>query len=175
MIFNNYEKGNKKYYEEIMYISSNYYIFKKRPKTKAHSLVKVFIFYIILFSLIFLSCLFIPNLYILSVIAFIILVIYIYLLVETKYKLREFMKHNNSIITIDETGIENKEENEISSKLYWDAIEYIIVNKYSISVLPKNFAHFAIFIEISSKKEVLKALEKYSKANILIDNSNKYK
>lgn len=85
------------------------------------------------------------------------------------------MKHNNSIITIDETGIENKEENETSSKLYWDAIEYIIVNKYSISVLPKNFAHFAIFIEISSKKEVLKALEKYSKANILIDNSNKYK
>lgn len=175
MTFNNYEKGNKKYYEEIMYISSNYYIFKKRPKTKAHSLVKVFIFYIILFSLIFLSCLFIPNLYILSVIAFIILIIYIYLLVETKYKLREFMKHNNSIITIDETGIENKEENETSSKLYWDAIEYIIVNKYSISVLPKNFAHFAIFIEISSKKEVLKALEKYSKANILIDNSNKYK
>ena len=175
MTFNSNEKGNKKYYEEIMYISSNYYIFKKRPKTKAHSLVKVFIFYIILFSLIFLSCLFIPNLYILSVIAFIILIIYIYLLVETKYKLREFMKHNNSIITIDETGIENKEENETSSKLYWDAIEYIIVNKYSISVLPKNFAHFAIFIEISSKKEVLKALEKYSKANILIDNSNKYK
>ncbi len=175
MTFNNYEKGNKKYYEEIMYISSNYYIFKKRPKTKAHSLVKVFIFYIILFSLIFLSCLFIPNLYVISVIAFIILIIYIYLLVETKYKLREFMKHNNSIITIDETGIENKEENETSSKLYWDAIEYIIVNKYSISVLPKNFAHFAIFIEISSKKEVLKALEKYSKANILIDNSNKYK
>lgn len=175
MTFNNYEKGNKKYYEEIMYISSNYYIFKKRPKTKAHSLVKVFIFYIILFSLIFLSCLFIPNLYILSAIALTILIIYIYLLVETKYKLREFMKHNNSIITIDETGIENKEENETSSKLYWDAIEYIIVNKYSISVLPKNFAHFAIFIEISSKKEVLKALEKYSKANILIDNSNKYK
>ena len=85
------------------------------------------------------------------------------------------MKHNDSLITIDETGIENKEENKTVSKLYWDAIEYIIVNKYSISVLPKNFAHFAIFIEISSKKEVLKALEKYSKANILIDNSNKYK
>lgn len=175
MTFNNYEKGNKKYYEEIMYISSNYYIFKKRPKTKAHSLVKVFIFYITLFSLIFLSCLFIPNLYILSVIAFIILIIYIYLLVETKYKLREFMKHNNSIITIDETGIENKEENETSSKLYWDAIEYIIVNKYSISILPKNFAHFAIFIEISSKKEAFEGLEKYNQTNLLIDNSNKYK
>ena len=175
MTFNNYEKGNKKYYEEIMYISSNYYIFKKRPKTKTHSLVKVFIFYIILFSLIFLSCLFIPNLYVISAIALTILIIYIYLLVETKYKLREFMKHNDSLITIDETGIENKEENKTVSKLYWNAIEYIIVNKYSISILPKNFAHFAIFIEISSKKEVLKALKKYNQTNLLIDNSNKYK
>ena len=85
------------------------------------------------------------------------------------------MKHNDSLITIDETGIENKEENKTVSKLYWDAIEYIIVNKYSISILPKNFAHFAIFIEISSKKEVLKTLEKYNQTNLLIDNSNKYK
>ncbi|HIS87336.1 MAG TPA: hypothetical protein IAB49_04310 [Candidatus Caccenecus avistercoris] len=171
MTFNSNEKGNKKYYEEIMYISSNYYIFKKRPKTKTHSLVKVFLLYIILFLLIFIFCLFIPNLYILSVIAFIILVIYIYLLVETKYKLREFMKHNNSIITIDETGIENKEENEISSKLYWDAIEYIIINKYSICILPKNFAHFAIYIEINAKNNVYKALKKFNKLDLLIDNS----
>lgn len=174
MTFNNHEKGNKKYYEEIMYISSNYYIFKKRPKTKTHSLVKVFILYSILFLLIFLSCLFIPNLYILSAIAFIILIIYIYLLVETKYKLREFMKHNNSIITIDETGIENKEENQTSSKLYWDAIEYIIINKYSICVLPKNFAHFAIYIEIHAKNNVYKTLKKFNKLNLLIDNSDKY-
>ena len=171
MTFNSNEEGNKKYYEEIMYISSNYYIFKKRPKTKTHSLVKVFLLYIILFLLIFIFCLFIPNLYILSVIAFIILVIYIYLLVETKYKLREFMKHNNSIITIDETGIENKEENEISSKLYWDAIEYIIINKYSICILPKNFAHFAIYIEINAKNNVYKALKKFNKLDLLIDNS----
>ena len=94
---------------------------RKEPKTKTHSLVKVFIFYIILFSLIFLSCLFIPNLYVISAIALTILIIYIYLLVETKYKLREFMKHNDSLITIDETGIENKEENKTVSKLYWDA------------------------------------------------------
>lgn len=79
MTFNNYEKGNKKYYEEIMYISSNYYIFKKRPKTKAHSLVKVFIFYIILFSLIFLSCLFIPNLYVISVIAYYSYYLYLFI------------------------------------------------------------------------------------------------
>ena len=175
MTFKNLEKGNKKYYEEIMYISSNYYIFKKRPRTKTHSLINVFILYIILFLILLFSFLFIPNMMIIIGVFLTCIIVYTYLLIETNYKLREFMKHNNSLIKIDETGIEKKEENITSSKLYWKAIEYIIINKHSICVLSKNFAHFAIFIEISSKEEVLKALEKYNKTNLLIDNSNKYK
>lgn len=175
MTFKNIEKGNKKYYEEIMYISSNYYIFKKRPRTKTHSLIKAFILYILLFLILLFSFSFIPNMMIMIGVCLTCVIVYTYLLIETNYKLREFMKHNNSLIKIDETGIEKKEENITSSKLYWKAIEYIIINKHSICVLSKNFAHFAIFIEISSKEEVLKALEKYNKTNLLIDNSNKYK
>ena len=175
MTIQNKEKGNRKYYEEIMYISSNYYIFKKRPQTKTHSLLKVFALYNLLFLILLIIFLFIPNMTILSGICFVFFLVYTYLLVETNYKLKEYMKHNDSSIIIDETGIESKEENISSSKLYWEAIEYIIINKYSICVLPKNFAHFAIFTEISSKEEVLKALEKYNKTNLLIDNSNKYK
>lgn len=175
MTIQNKEKGNRKYYEEIMYISSNYYIFKKRPQTKTHSLLKVFGLYSLLFLILLIIFLFIPNMTILSGIYFIFFLVYTYLLVETNYKLKEYMKHDNSSIIIDETGVENKEKNIISAKLYWEAIEYIIINKHSICVLPKNFAHFAIFIEISSKEEILKALEKYNKTNLLIDNSNKYK
>ena len=175
MTIQNKEKGNRKYYEEIMYISSNYYIFKKRPQTKTHSLLKVFGLYSLLFLILSTIFLFIPNMIALSGIYFSFFLVYTYLLVETNYKLKEYMKHGDSSIIIDETGIESKEENITSSKLYWEAIEYIIINKYSICVLPKNFAHFAIFIEISSKEEVLKALEKYNKTNLLIDNSNKYK
>ena len=33
MTFISNEASNKLYYEEIMYISNNYYIFKKKPKT----------------------------------------------------------------------------------------------------------------------------------------------
>ena len=175
MTIQNKEKGNRKYYEEIMYISSNYYIFKKRPQTKTHSLLKVFRLYSLLFLILSTIFLFIPNMIALSGIYFSFFLVYIYSLFETNYKLKEYMKHGDSSIIIDETGIESKEENITSSKLYWEAIEYIIINKYSICVLPKNFAHFAIFIEISSKEEVLKALEKYNKTNLLIDNSNKYK
>lgn len=175
MTFKNHEKENKKYYEEIMYISSNYYIFKKRPQTKTHSLLKVFGLYSLLFLILLIIFLFIPSMTILSGICFVLFLVYTYLLVETNYKLKEYMKHNDSSIIIDETGIESKEENITSSKLYWETIKYIIINKYSICVLPKNFAHFAIFIEISSKEEVLKSLEKYNKTNLIVDNSNKYK
>ena len=175
MTIKNKEKENKKYYEEIMYISSNYYIFKKNPKTTVHSLIPLYIIYSILFFIFFLSFLFIPKMIVLSGISLTVCIIYIYLLAESNYKLKEYMKHNNSNLIIDETGIENKEEKQVTCKLYWEAIEYIIINKYSICILPKNFAHFAIFIEINSKKEVLKALKKYNKLSLLIDNSNKYK
>ena len=171
MTYKNLEKGNKKYYEEIMYISSNYYIFKKRPRTKTHSLINVFILYIILFLILLFSFLFIPNMMIIIGVFLTCIIVYTYLLIETNYKLREFMKHNNSLIKIDETGIENIEEKQVSTKLYWDSIEYIIINKYSICIFPKNFAHFAIFISINSKDEVYKALKKYNKLNLLIDNS----
>ena len=49
MVIQSNEKGNKKYYNEIMYIASNYYIFKKRPKTRVHSLLNLFVIYMILF------------------------------------------------------------------------------------------------------------------------------
>ena len=83
---------------------------------------------------------------------------------------------NRLILTVfakDVTELEEdeQEENEISSKLYWDAIEYIIINKYSICILPKNFAHFAIYIEINAKNNVYKALKKFNKLDLLIDNS----
>ena len=73
------EKGNKKYYEEIMYISSNYYIFKKRPKTKVHSLINVYRLDIILLFIMFIILLFIPIISYLSAIPFTMLFIYPYL------------------------------------------------------------------------------------------------
>lgn len=174
MTFISNEVNNKKYYEEIMYVSNNYYIFKKNPKTKVHSLIKVFILYIIILLIFTIMLLFVPTISGLAIITIIFCLLYIYLLVEAKYKLREYLKHGNSKITFDEEGVECTSEKEMSNKLYWDAIEYIIINKYSISILPKNFASVALFIEISSKDELIKALKKYKKEELLIDNSNKY-
>ena len=81
MTFISNEANNKLYYEEIMYISNNYYIFKKRPKTKVHSLIKVFIFYIIILLLSTIVFLFVPQISSLAIITFIFSLLYIYLLI----------------------------------------------------------------------------------------------
>ena len=59
----------------------------------------------------------------------------------------------------------------MTTKLYWDNIEWIIINKHTISFLPKSFAHFIITININHKDKVYQALKKYQKLNILQDNS----
>ena len=128
MTFENKQKEYKKFYEEIMYISSNYYIFKKRPNTKTHSLLKVFLLYSTLFLIFSILFLFIPKMIVLSGICFTLFLIYLYLVFETNYKLKEYMLHDNSTIIIDETGIESIENNEVSKKLGWSAIERIIIN-----------------------------------------------
>ena len=175
MTFTSKEKGNKKYYEEFMYITSSYYIFKKRPKTKVHSLINMYRVYIIIFFVLSVVFLFIPRFIVLSALFLAFFCVGIYLFIEAKYRLREYLKYGDSLVKIDEEGIENICDDKMAVKLPWEVIEYIIINKYSICVLPKNFSAILIGIEISAKDEVYKALKKYKKLNLLVDNSDKYK
>lgn len=175
MIIEIEEKENKNFYDEIMYISSNYYIFKKNPKTKVHSLTKVFLLYIILLFIFFISFLMIPKMIAVSAISLTLLIVYIYLYVEANYKLREYQKQPNSIIKIDEKGIENTIPEESSTKLYWNAIAFVLFNKHSIYILPKNFSQSAIFISMDARKEVEEALKKYNQLPLIVDNQTKYK
>ena len=152
-------KGNKnlrQLYLNVMYILKNFL-----------KIILLFIMFIVL--------LFIPSISYLSAIPFTMFFIYAYLLVEAKYRLREYLKSGDSIIKIAKDGIENVCDNKLSIKLPWEAIEYIIINKYSISVLPKNFSSVFIFAEINTKDEIYKSLKKYKKLDLLIDNSNQYK
>ena len=175
MTFISKEKDNKKYFEEFMYVASNYYVFKKRPKTKAHSLINMYRLYIVLFFVLSIVFMFIPWVYELSALFLAFFCFYLYLFIESKYRLREYLKYGDSLIKIDEEGIENICDDKITIKLPWEAIECIIINKYSICVLPKNFSAILIGIEISTKDDVYKALKKYKKIDLLVDNSDRYK
>ncbi len=105
--------------------------------------------------------------------ALVLFAMYVYLFFETRYRLNEYLKNDNSEIVVDEDGIESRYPGKVSAKLYWDSIEHIIINQNSISVLPYNFSSIIIFMEVHSKDELLKALKKYDKLSLVVDNSKK--
>ena len=167
MIIKSKEKKNKKYYDEIMYIASNYYVFKKNPKAKPHPLTQLFFIYLIIFVCFGIVCFLIPALVVFIPMFFLLIAFYLYYYIEAKYRLREYLKNDDSVIKIDEEGIESTYPGKVSSKLYWDSIEHIMINKHSISILPYQFSSIMIFIEIGSKDEFLKALKKYNKLGLI--------
>ena len=116
---------------------------------------------------------FVPEL---ELISFMLFIIFFYLVIiliiikrHTKITLNESV-----YIKIDEDGIEDIYENKISTKLYWDYIEHIIINKYSICVVPKSSYSILIGTDISNKDDMIKALKKYKKIDLLIDNTEIY-
>ena len=125
--------------------------FKKRPRTKVHSLLNLFVIYMILFIVLFVICLIFPPFILFASMALVLFAMYVYLFFETRYRLNEYLKNDNSEIVVDEDGIESRYPGKVSAKLYWDSIEHIIINQNSISVLPYNFFFYYHFYGSSFK------------------------
>lgn len=173
MIVKSREKENKKFFDEFYYIALNCGSFRKRPTKKARSATQYLVFLAILFFVSSIALMFVPEL---ELISFMLFIIFFYLVIiliiikrHTKITLNESV-----YIKIDEDGIEDIYENKISTKLYWDYIEHIIINKYSICVVPKSSYSILIGTDISNKDDMIKALKKYNKIDLLIDNTEIY-
>ena len=173
MIIKSREKENKKFFDEFYYIALNCGSFRKHPNKKARSATKYLIFLAILFFVSSIALMFVPDADLLS---FALYIVFFYLVITLIIIKRHTKKmcSENSIIKIDEDGIETVYENKISTTLYWNYIEHIIINKYSICVIPKSNYSILIGIEISSKDEVIKCLKKYKKIDLLVDNTEIY-
>lgn len=78
--------------------------------------------------------------------------------------------------TFEITKKEVKVEKETQKlQLDWDSIQYVIVNKYSITFLPKDETIIMIGISTEYKDQVLEEIKKLNKEELLIDNTKKYK
>ena len=173
MIFKSIEKENKKFFDEFYYIALNCRSFRKHPTKKARSATKYLVFLAILFFVGCIALMFVPGADLLSFALYVVFFYLIILLMVIKRHTKK-MGNENSLIKIDEDGIETIYENKISTKLYWNYIEHIIINKYSICVVPKSNYSILIGIEISSKDVIIKCLKKYKKIDLLIDNTEIY-
>lgn len=81
---------------------------------------------------------------------------------------------NTFEITKEHISLENKKQN---IELSFDSIKYIIINKETISFIPKeiNATSIVMFISTKYKDDVMTALKKYKKEELVIDNSELYK
>ena len=81
---------------------------------------------------------------------------------------------NTFEITKEHISLENKKQN---IELSFDSIKYIIINKETISFIPKeiNATSIVMFISTKYKEDVMTALKKYKKEELVIDNSKLYK
>ncbi len=173
MIIKSKEKENKKFFDEFYYIALNCGSFRKHPNKKARSATQYLVFLAILFFVSSIALMFVPELELISFMLFIIFFYLVIILIIIKRHIKITL--NESVyIKIDEDGIEDIYENKISTKLYWDYIEHIIINKYSICVVPKSSYSILIGTDISNKDDMIKALKKYKKIDLLIDNTEIY-
>lgn len=176
-------KGNfKDCIDEAMYISSKYKTISVYPKVKAKKYTRSLIEGIIIISIV--SLLLIAyyfqsktsDIRISCEISLFFLLFAIYNLYLVKKRIKTQCDNNiNSKLIIDEQGVTviNKNLGQRVS-LEWDAIKLILINKYSICVLPKNSALLFLFSSIDEKKYVLKELKKNDKLALLVDNTDLY-
>ena len=142
----------------------------KNPKTLSYtkgSLLIIILLFIL--SIVFaLFCRFNWRLFFLPCLTYLIAIIYLIyvvsIIIET-YNFRKKLQFKNTII-IDENGITDKSYKKIKMIFSWNKIKGIVIGKYTITVLTDTPVYF--YFDISKKDDVIKAIEKYGKKNLII-------
>ena len=83
-------------------------------------------------------------------------------------QLDKFTKLTSDILDTDK-GLELKQKNQ-KVHINWTSIEYIVINKYSICAIPKNPTEIMLSLSNDYKDMFLKAIKKYKKEDLIIDN-----
>lgn len=174
------EKGSKDYYNEFMFVTTNYKKILNSPKMKVKNLINQYILVLVLSLLLvaFITYNIIIDNYsyvdvaILSIFSFIIF-LYGIMVLRLKNNIKLYLNSGSTNIVIDELGVKKSSDRD-DILLKWDNITYVIINKNSICFIPKKLPSFMLGIPIEYKDKIIKGLEKYDKMSILIDNSGMY-
>ena len=172
----------KVFYNEILYISSKYPLLKKNPNTKAHSVTKVFSLYItigflmmvafFLLYVIFTKWIFLVILLFMSIYFFLSL----YFLYDAiKFVNKEVKEKDDSILTINNSGVRITRGKKLDYKIDFKDIMYVLINKNTIVFLPKEKGNLMIGVPSKYKKEIVNELKELKKDDLVIDNSKLYK
>ena len=175
------ERGTKEYYDEFLYVVSKYKEFKKNPRRKAYQFTKylilcnIFVLFALLINFYFYfdtkDLVFIFMTGALTV-ALIIQVVYLVMCIK---RIKQLLNTKGvRIIEFNEDGVEYIDDDK-NIRVKWEDLKYVIINKYSICMLPKAILQGFTSVSVKYKNDVIKGLKKYNKESLLIDNGHFYK
>ena len=166
------------YYNEVLAVVSDYKKLVKNPRQKikglnrqAVTLTVIAVAFLVVFSVLYLQNRS-NSIYLIVVvifaIAFVLGIIYNVLIRRRISKL----KNRGSVrkLVIEDDYVELTVGNE-KSRLEMSEIQYVLINKYSISFIPNKANSTLISIGISYREEVL---NNFSHKELIVDNSNLY-
>ena len=175
------EQGSREYYNEFLYVVAKYRKLKKNPRRRVYNFTKYLIIYnIITFLMVLISLYFYlstnDTIYMFYVGALSgVLAIQIGYLFKCRKRINMLLNTKGvRIIEFNEDGVEYIDDDK-NLRIKWDDLKYVIINKYSICMLPKATLQGFTSVSVKYKDEVINGLKKYQKESVLIDNSHFYK
>ena len=170
------KKQKKEFYDEFLYVTGNYKKIKDNPHKKVRLLTKetlrIYSFIIVSFALFVVAYLrYHDKLYLFIIAMLFLLSIFVigyYTAIKKSIKL--YLQNDlKQVINITDKGIELKQDTN-SIKISWKSVAYIVINKYSICVLPKKEKDIMLAISTDYEKEFLKGIKKYKKEDLVVNN-----
>ena len=181
MTFSTDTNGSKEFYDEFHGTTTMYKSLFKKPNTKVVPLTKritknavsmsiLLVLFIVLYFLSF-------DKFALFVVAFLaaVEVLMLSLLIITNKLIRQEMARAvPSEVTIDNTGIQFKNDNGVF-KMNWEKTKFILINKYSIVFAPMDKNAISLALDTDCKDLVLEGLKEVGKEGLVVYNTDLYK
>ena len=167
------------YYNEVLAIVSNYKKLVKNPRQKikglnrqAITLTVISLAFLVIFSVLYLqdrSNLLYLIVVLIFAVAFVMGIIYNILIRKRISKLKN--RDSDRKLVIEDDYVELTVGNE-KSRLEMSEIQYVLINRYSISFIPSKANSTLIAIGISYREDVLNS---FARKELIVDNTSLYK
>ena len=172
--------SSREYYDEFLYIVFRNRKLRKSPRRKVYQFTKYILIYmicsffaVVLFNLFYLDTNDGVFLFLTGMLTLLLFILLIYQFTYTK-KINLLME-NDGVRTVEfnDVGVEYIDDDK-NLRIKWEDIKYIIINQYTICILPKVVIDGFTSIDIKYKDKVIETLEKYHKEKLLVDNTGFY-
>ena len=172
--------GSKEFYDEFLYVVTQYKKIKNNPEKKAYRMTRYLIIYILfvlagmlLFGFMYSGHKNLIWAALIGMYSLLLVYLVIYLVNLTK-KIKTYIDmEDEQIINIDDKGVKIS-SGENAFTINWDDIANIVVNKYSICFIPKTAANFLMSVSVEYIDNVVEAIKKVNRESLLVDNFDKF-